>query len=214
VNGAVYATGAGILASTPAGATGQVLVATSGAPPAWSGTTGITSLGTLASLNVSGTATLGGLACTGCVGTPALQDASATSPKVNPTVLSAEAAAANYAFDNTPTNNVRVCTVGPYTAATNQRALLDGGMAWTLLSFGTGTPALVFSTNGGSTWTNALTQPFWSTNATNVWANSARSATLNLNAGSTYSFAVTGWGSLAFNANDTRCHLRVVVVAR
>ncbi len=215
VHGAVYASGAGILTSTSAGATGQVLVASTGAPPAWSATTGITSVGTLGSLNVSGTATLGALTCPGCVGTLDLQDAAATTPKVNPTVLSAEASAINYAFDDTPLNNVRVCTVGPYTAATNQRALLDGGMAWILLAFGTGTPALVFSTNGGSTWTNALTQPFWSSNgATNSWANAARSATLNLNAGTTYSFAVTGWGLSAFSANDTRCFLRVVVVAR
>jgi hypothetical protein len=56
--------------------------------------------------------------------------------------------------------------------------------------------------------------PFWDTNASNTWANSSRSASLNLTAGATYLFAVTGWSTFAFSANDTRCFLRVVVVAR
>src|SRR5262249_42737780 len=82
VNGVVYATGAGSLAATGPGTAGQVLVAASGGAPSWSSATGITSVGTLASLSVSGTTTVGGLSCAGCVQTAALDDGSATSPKL------------------------------------------------------------------------------------------------------------------------------------
>jgi type II secretory pathway pseudopilin PulG len=87
-------------------------------------------------------------------------------------------------------------------------------MAWTLLNSSSGSAAVVFSTNGGSTWTNAFAVSFFDTNLTNAWGNSSRSTSLNLNAGATYLFAVTGWGTFTFTANDTRCFLRVVVVAR
>jgi hypothetical protein len=214
VNGAVYGTGAGSLAATPAGATGQVLVATSGAPPSWSANTGITSVGTLGSLNVSGTATVGGLACAGCVQTGALQDASATSPKLNPTVLTAEGTTGSYSVDGTPFDNTRVCAVGPYSAATPQRALLDAGIAWSALSSGPLSVAVVYSTNGGASWTSAFAVPFFDTNAPNGWGASSRSGALTLDAGTSYLFAVSGWGGNAFTVNETRCTLRVVVVAR
>jgi hypothetical protein len=213
VNGVVYGS-ASALASTPAGASGQVLVATSGGAPSWSTTTGITSVGTLATLNVAGGATVGGFSCTGCVQTAALQDASATTPKLNPTVLTNEGSTGSYSVDDTPANNVKVCQVGPYTAATNQRALLDGGIAWSALSSGPVSVAVVFSTNGGSTWTQAFAVPFFDTNAVNGWGSSSRSAALSLNAGASYLFAVSGWGGAAFTVNETRCNLRVVVVAR
>jgi hypothetical protein len=214
VNGAVYASGAGTLAATPAGATGQVLVATSGVPPSWSSTTGITSVGTLGSLSVSGTATVGALACTGCVQTAALQDGSGTSPKLNPTVFTAEAMTGSYSVDDTPANNVPVCPVGPYMPATSQRALLDAGIAWSALSSGPLSVAVVFSTNGGASWSSAFAVPFFDTNSPNGWGASSRSGALNLNAGTSYLFAVAGWGGNAFTVNETRCNLRVVVVGR
>jgi hypothetical protein len=212
VNGVVFGA-AGALASTAPGATGQVLVGTGGAP-AWSTATGITSVGTLAALNVAGAATVGALNCAGCVQTAALQDASATTTKLNPTVLTNEGMTGSYSVDDTPANNVKVCQVGPYAAATNQRALLDGGIAWTALNSGPVSVAVVFSTNGGSTWTQAFAVPFFDTNVVSGWGASSRSAALNLNAGSSYLFAVSGWGGAAFTVNETRCNLRVLVVAR
>ncbi len=213
VNGVAYGT-ASALVSTPPGATGQVLVGTTGGAPSWSTATGITSVGTLGTLNVAGAATVGGLTCSGCIQTTALQDASATSPKLNPTVLTNEGTTGSYSVDDTPANNVKVCQVGPYVAATNQRALLDGGFAWSALNSGPASVAVVFSTNGGSTWTQAFAVPFFDTNAVNGWGASSRSAALNLNAGASYLFAVSGWGGAAFTVNETRCNLRVVVVAR
>ena len=213
VNGVVFA-GATNLASTAAGTTGQVLVATTGAAPSWSAATGITAVGTLSSLNVAGTATVGGLTCTGCVATAALQNAAATSSKVNPTVLTTESSVANLPFDTTPVNNTRVCTLAAYAATTNQRALLDAGIAWNVLSSFTGAVQIVYSTNGGSTWTVVLVNPFWATNTVNGWANSSTNTSLNLNAGSTYLFAVTGWGLFQFQAIDSSCYLRSVFVAR
>lgn len=213
VNGVVFA-GNTNLASTAAGTTGQVLVATTGAAPNWSATTGITTVGTLGSLNVSGTATVGGLSCAGCVGTATLENAAATSPKVNPTVSATEGTLANLAFDTSPANNTRVCALGAYAASTNQRALLDAGIAWLNSPSVTGAVQIVYSTNGGSTWNAVLVGPMWATNPPTGWTNSSANASLNLNAGASYLFAVTGWGLFAFSAIDSRCYLRAVFVAR
>ncbi len=214
VNGVVYATGAGTLAATSPGAAGQVLVAASGAAPSWSSATGITSVGTLGSLNVAGTATVAGLSCAGCVQTSALDDGAATTPKLNPTVLTAEGSTGSYSVDTTPATNARVCPVGPYSAATDQRALLDGGIAWSALSSVSVSVAVLYSTNAGASWAQAFTVPFFDTNAVAAWGSSSRSAALDLSAGSTYLFAVVGWGASASTVNETRCHLRVVVVGR
>jgi hypothetical protein len=214
VNGVVYATAAGTLAATGPGATGQVLVAGSGGGPSWSISTGITSVGTLASLSVAGSATLGGLSCAGCVQTAALDDGSATSAKLNPTVLAAEGSTGSYSVDTTPATNFRVCPVGPYAAATNQRALLDAGIAWSALNSVSVSVAVLVSTNAGASWAPAFAVPFFDTNAVAAWGSSSRAAVLDLNAGSTYLFAVAGWGASAGTVNETRCHVRVVVVAR
>jgi hypothetical protein len=214
VNGVVYATGSGTLAATGPGAGGQVLVAASGGAPSWSSSTAITSVGTLASVSVAGTATVGGLSCTGCVQTAALDDASATSPKLNPTVLANEGSTGSYSVDTTPATNVRVCPVGPYAAATDQRALLDAGIAWSALSSVSVSVAVLVSTNGGPSWAQAFAVPFFDTNAVAAWGSSSRSAAFDLSAGSTYLFAVAGWGASAGTVNETRCHLRVVMVGR
>jgi hypothetical protein len=191
-----------------------VLVAGSGGGPSWSSATGITSVGTLASLSVAGSATLGGLSCAGCVQTAALDDGSATSAKLNPTVLAAEGSTGSYSVDTTPATNFRVCPVGPYAAATNQRALLDAGIAWSALNSVSVSVAVLVSTNAGASWAPAFAVPFFDTNAVAAWGSSSRAAVLDLNAGSTYLFAVAGWGASAGTVNETRCHVRVVVVAR
>jgi hypothetical protein len=185
-----------------------------GSAPVWSSTTGITSVGTLATLNVAGTATLGGLACPGCVKTAALDDAAATSAKLNPTVLANEETTGSYSVDPTPASNARVCPVGPYAAATDQRALVDAGIAWSALSSVSVSVAVLVSTNGGASWSEAFGVPFYDTNAPAGWGSSARSAVVDLDAGSSYLFAVAGWGASATTVNETRCHLRVVVVGR
>jgi hypothetical protein len=140
--------------------------------------------------------------------------AAATSAKLNPTVLASEGNTRSYSVDTTPAGNVRVCPVGPYAAATDQRALVDAGIAWSALSSASVSVAVLVSTNGGASWSAAFAVPFYDTNAPVGWGSSARSAVVDLDAGSSYLFAVAGWGASATTVNETRCHLRVVVVGR